>query len=348
MDIKAYINEIDNYVINYFTKNESKVIVLGTKKYIDEFILNIDNIEISKTIIIDEEKILNDARYLDKIVYSVNETPHIPIINCCKFTDRIFEFLGNKIEGRIFHYFLVKILNNIEEIQKVYEKLEDEKSKNIILKLIEYYITQNKNIFNDIYNGNRQYFLDEFKVSLSDSIFVDGGAFDGSNTVEYISLDKKFKKIYVFEPDNQNYIKTKINLKDYNLDNNIEILNIALGHRQGECYFDNSNKSDASICNKSDYKVKINSLDNIIENNRVDFIKLDIEGSELEALHGAEQVICNSTPIMTICIYHKPQDLYEIVQYINSINNGYKYYIRHHNNECRYETVLYCIPKLTL
>ena len=57
-------------------------------------------------------------------------------------------------------------------------------------------------------------------------------------------------------------------------------------------------------------------------------VKMDIEGFELNALKGMQEFIRENKPYLAICIYHKERDLYEIAQYIKSLNADYRLYIR--------------------
>lgn len=70
------------------------------------------------------------------------------------------------------------------------------------------------------------------------------------------------------------------------------------------------------------------------------FIKMDIEGAELEALEGAKTTIVKNKPKLAICLYHKPDDLWKIPLYLKDLVPEYKFYIRHHG-KVRWETVLY-------
>ena len=67
---------------------------------------------------------------------------------------------------------------------------------------------------------------------------------------------------------------------------------------------------------------------------------MDIEGSEQDALLGAAGIIRRDRPRLAICIYHKPEDLYEIPFLIKELVPEYRLYIRHHSDTYA-ETVLY-------
>lgn len=62
---------------------------------------------------------------------------------------------------------------------------------------------------------------------------------------------------------------------------------------------------------------------------RIDFIKMDIEGAELDALKGAEQSIRTFRPSLAIAIYHRPEHLYQIAQWIDQLNLGYRFCLDH-------------------
>jgi hypothetical protein len=70
---------------------------------------------------------------------------------------------------------------------------------------------------------------------------------------------------------------------------------------------------------------------------------MDIEGAELNALRGAEKTILKYRPKLAICVYHKPEDIWEIPAYILSLHGDYRLYLRHYDICSPCETVLYAV-----
>lgn len=73
---------------------------------------------------------------------------------------------------------------------------------------------------------------------------------------------------------------------------------------------------------------------------RVDFIKMDIEGAEMDAIEGAANTIRRFKPRLAISGYHKPADLWEIPQKLRSLNPGYELTFGHHS-PVQWESVFY-------
>jgi FkbM family methyltransferase len=74
--------------------------------------------------------------------------------------------------------------------------------------------------------------------------------------------------------------------------------------------------------------------------NQLDYIKMDIEGYELNALKGSKNTIIKFKPKLAICLYHKPDDLWNIINLLKTYNPNYSFMFGHHS-PVDYEAVLY-------
>lgn len=81
-------------------------------------------------------------------------------------------------------------------------------------------------------------------------------------------------------------------------------------------------------------------LDEFLRGERVTFIKMDIEGAELDALRGASQIIKEQKPKLAISVYHRDDDIVAIPKLLTGLRPDYKLYLRHYSLLLN-ETVLY-------
>jgi FkbM family methyltransferase len=89
-------------------------------------------------------------------------------------------------------------------------------------------------------------------------------------------------------------------------------------------------------------EAKTISIDDWVENRnpeKVDFLKMDIEGAELDALYGAQETLKRFRPRLGIALYHQPEDIYRIPEFLMSLDLGYRFYLKHPTAE-GFETVL--------
>lgn len=103
-------------------------------------------------------------------------------------------------------------------------------------------------------------------------------------------------------------------------------------------------ETDASHVSEKEgeYVIDVVALDEIVYDKRPTFIKMDIEGAEQEALGGCERILKEFKPKLAVCVYHKPEDLFEIPIFIKKANPKYQLFLRQYANS-RTETVLYAL-----
>ncbi len=190
--------------------------------------------------------------------------------------------------------------------------------------------------------NREQYFdLEAFRKD-SRERFADCGALDGKTSLYFYEWYRdSADKIWLFEPDKYSVEKCRQNMRDIGF-HNYEIFENAVYSSKTELHFDSAGNGMSSISAKGDTIVNAISLDEAIGEESPSFIKMDIEGAELEALKGAKNIIQKYAPKLAVCVYHKPEDMEEIPQLLLEYNPNYRFYLRHYSLTMN-ETVLYAL-----
>ncbi len=203
-------------------------------------------------------------------------------------------------------------------------------------------------VFLNLLNLNRVYRYQNKKniidISKGD-VVIDGGVGWGDTSIYFQKKTGPSGIIHSFD-----VLKEGFNLLDKQININANISNIkknlyALSDNSGKNVFitDPSPGSTISI-SKTKIKVKTISIDDYFKINnlkKIDFIKLDIEGAEVDCINGAKNIISRFKPKLAISVYHKWNDLEIIPKMIYEINKDYNFYL-----DCTTgfggEAILYC------
>ncbi|MFQ5675811.1 MAG: FkbM family methyltransferase, partial [bacterium] len=160
---------------------------------------------------------------------------------------------------------------------------------------------------------------------------IDAGAFDG-DTAGMFALLSPDSSIFSFEPVNELYVRL-VGLS--RLLTEIRPVRAAVWHHSGKIGFqENDLTPNMSGINDTTAAstVRATSLDDFVETEglaKVDFVKMDIEGAELQALKGAEKVLRAFKPDLAICVYHRPEHLWQIPLWIKETVPDYNIYLDH-------------------
>ena len=282
----------------------------------------------------------NDVRKYDRGgVYSPEKLRNLDkeiLVITSQYYDEIIEQLKElNFKGTVYSFsdeYLSAFKANKERLKQL---MNDARSKEVIDMIYQKRVQKSLD-YADIMEENEYFNKDFFEIN-PDAVFIDGGAYNGDTIKKFIQFQKnRFKKIYAFELDIENYSK----IDSAQFDNRVRLFNYGLWNEETEISF-MSSETGSSIADIGNKIAKCVALDDIIKE-KVTFIKMDIEGAELKALIGAENIIKEYKPQLAICIYHKPEDIYEIPFWLHDKVPEYKFYIRHHS-KFLYDTVLYAV-----
>ncbi len=180
-------------------------------------------------------------------------------------------------------------------------------------------------------------------------VFVDGGSMNLYSSAQFMRwCDYECDKVVAFEPDRRCVkICEDVLEKMPRLREVTQLVPKGLWSSETELVFNEVDNygSSSFITRKGDGNEQViptASIDEIMDGGLVTFIKMDIEGAELEALKGAEETIKRYHPTLALSIYHKPEDIVELPRFIKSLVPEYKLYLRNYHLD-QTETVLYAI-----
>ena len=239
------------------------------------------------------------------------------------FTRHGIESLFNAGKAKKF----LDYMEHLPELYAVHESFIDDESKKVFRAAIKGRLTGK--LSNYRYAPEPQYFLDGFTPTAGD-IAIDGGTYDGA-TAE--SFAKCGAQVFAFEMDERNY---QIALALVGENPNITLENLGLSDKECEENYWSGYLASAKT-QDGNARGKFIDLDTYVERKnlpRVDYIKLDIEGAELEMLHGSAKTISRCKPKMALCAYHKWEDLWTLAAYVKSLRPDYEFAFRHYKVDC--------------
>lgn len=241
-----------------------------------------------------------------------------------------------------------KLLEQADEVRRAFELFEDEAS------LIEY-VAQIRWRLRLDFDGlprpvkHEIYFPDDLVKPSNEEVFVDCGAFDGDTMRCFLqSRSDSFGKFIAFEADPSNFegLKRNVSTLPQLLREKIVIYPLAVGSRRETVRF-NASGTEASAVGSGCIEVACAPLDEMLADANPTWIKMDIEGSEPDALNGARFLISNDSPVLAICLYHQQNHLWRIPLLIREMSKEYQFFLRPHLLES-WDLICYAIPKRRL
>ena len=233
------------------------------------------------------------------------------------------------------------------ELETVYFSLANVQSRLCLLE----YIRMHKD--KDIYRLPTvvpQYFLGDLFELRQDEIVADCGAYDGSTLTSIFRYYPSVKHVHSFEPNPDSFAALSKMVSRLNPEQRecVSIYPNAVDEKSGVTTFSMSllDPEGSAISADGEISVETVSLDDVFTDKQPPtLIKMDVEGAELRALNGAMNTIERNRPILGICLYHRPQDIWEIPQWFLKHCPDYDFFICKHNPFRYHELVAYAIPQ---
>lgn len=287
------------------------------------------------------DKIIIVSHYWNEIVEALKERG---IDDALIFNDVIPRFIYTMHEEESYH----------RSFKRVRDLLQEETDKALFDALIKAR-RQKTGSFTHIdecirgLDCGKEKYLDYINIEAIRTV-IEGGVYIGEYTLEFLNGFPNLGLLYGFDPFTDIFMSSPKRPKLL-ADKRFMMFPLALFNKKARIPLHISDGMASldihNTCSGNMQLVTTTTIDDFVVRHhieKIDYIKMDIEASELEALKGGEKTLRKSRPQMAVCIYHIKEHLFEIPLYLSSILNDYVFKLGHYSNHFG-ETVLYAIPK---
>jgi len=225
------------------------------------------------------------------------------------------------------------------EIERVFAGWDDDVSRAHHLQFIAWRRLREEWTFDRAPITADRYFIPEVAAGLRDSeTLLDGGAHHGAVSLGFAAMIDSARVIAV-EPDAANRAVLGERLRGLP---RTEILDCALASQDGAAAFSEGYGFASKLSAFGQAKVSVRSIDSL--DVEPTFIKLHLEGGELDALHGACETLNAQRPIVVATVYHNADGLYRTADWLMRELDGYRFLFRNHC-WCGTGAVVYAVPR---
>lgn len=233
--------------------------------------------------------------------------------------------------------------NNSVEIEEMLGLFQDNESRELYLRTIKY------REFGEILDLiqpdpiSDHYLPGSLETPPKSLRMIDLGACRGENLEYFLDKGHTIDFGAFFEPDFSNFEFLAEKLRRLQINNSL-VLPLAAWSETKLLTFDSSSDTSSHLSDVGDSYVQSVKLADFLATTEINYIKMDIEGAEYDALLGLESIIQRDRPHLAISVYHKPDDMWKIGLWLNAkFCSMYSFYLRTYCFQT-FETVLYAIP----
>jgi FkbM family methyltransferase len=243
------------------------------------------------------------------------------------------------------HMFYDDLLDDLwthrAKYQALRERLADDHSRLVLDAVIGFRRTLDPALLAPVVSEHDLYAPERLFAFGDDEVYVDGGSFDGDTIRSFIArVHGRFADIYAFEPDPVTYAKLTANFRD---EPRVHPFHAGLHSHGGTLRFRDDASRGAIFAADGEIEMPVTTIDDVLGDKRLTYVKMNIEGAEIDALKGGRNAIQKWTPRLALSVYHRASDLWRIPQLVLELDPDYQLYLRQHDGGI-IETVLYALP----
>lgn len=234
-----------------------------------------------------------------------------------------------------------RLENFQDSIMSCAELLEDSLSRETYLSLMTACVLRRFDELRFI-DPEEQYFPSDIDMNKGYQSFMDCGAFRG-DTLDRLVGKVGFPSTYIaFEPDSRNFSDLVRRVEELNIKRALLFpCGVSRTTKPYRFAIDQIHEgAGSSLDPTGEDLVQCVAIDECLKGIDPTFIKIDIEGNEIEALIGAKRTIERCLPDLAVAIYHYADHYFEIINLLHRWNLGYRFNMRTYDRFGN-ETILY-------
>jgi FkbM family methyltransferase len=241
-----------------------------------------------------------------------------------------------------------RILQEKKEIRAVLDLLSDDTSRREYVGQLRWRLLQDFGAL-PAPSGEEQYFPPDIITLRPGEVFVDCGAYDGDTLRPFLRRCPGFARVLALEPDPANFARLTgfIGGLPADMRKRLSARMVCVGEKRGKVRFAAGGGETSKVTVRGETTVECETLDEICSGDGPSYVKMDIEGAELDALRGAERLLRQSEAMWAVCVYHKPEHLWQLPLFISEHSQGHRFFLRKYAGEI-WETVCYAVPESRL
>jgi FkbM family methyltransferase len=229
------------------------------------------------------------------------------------------------------------------EVRRAYALWADETSRQVYEAALALRLEGDYATLEALHNAET-YFPGDVPSPVGPLRIVDCGAFDGDTLLDAMQR-RGLEFVAAFEPDGANFGKLRSRFQQGELKAETAVLfPCGVWSETTQLHFHSGQGVGSHIGDEGDITISCVALDDVLHGVSPTLIKMDIEGAEAAALRGAYSTIQRHRPYLALSAYHRPEDLWALVELLANWELNYEFYLRSH---CLngFELVLYAVPQ---
>lgn len=228
-----------------------------------------------------------------------------------------------------------------DEFARAYDWMADETARQVFADVVNFKISGKIEYLRHCETDKDEVFHNLLKPHAHEH-FSDLGAYNGDTIRELLSYtDGAYDSITALEPDKRNFKKLS-RYAEQTLTGKVNLVQ-AGGWSEDTVLTFAAKAGRNSALAKQGIPTQMRSLDSVLDGAPCTMLKLDVEGSERQALLGAARTIRTYHPRLNVACYHRNEDLFDLPALLKELNPDYRLYLRHHPYVPAWDVNLYAV-----